>query len=933
MTKEEILNGMSEEEFYNLYPTEEAYFMAKGGSLSGAPHNGQPTADEFFSYGAPAFGHMNIPMSNPTYLAHGGTYFGGPLYPAQRGTATPVPAPNADAFMAKLDNPPLKQMQFPTFNTRSQYDKFKAGNVNFNKYSDADMQGLGVDVPAMPDRAAIKKQEEWNQAHPWTRSAGTTPEGAQLFHKTGQSGTPQNYFFNKSTSTYDPYNPAVTSTRPAIPAVTMAYGGSMAEYCWGGLPGGPNEMPKMNYGGYMDNGGYNSPTNYGSFSVPMSKGGYYQIGGTPKELVDWAAKEQEKLEERLKMGIPPNVKKYFGEYDEPRKFDSTHVYPNDPNIAMGFKGNKVMLISKDDVADNMVRRVNKPRTFVGPTVKGERDVYFDYLHPHEYGGILDANNNQEYPMMGQGGMDAYAFGGNYENLKSFLKTVSKANKKAFGGDNTVQGGNQDYISQRKSTYDSFLKKNVYNSLVDQEEEDISKAFMQMGGFQQPMLNPNNALYQQSLNNNMNQFQKQKKVDDKNFLTSTGTFINDLANIAKQSKGVQTAIEAAAQSSMPKAANGWEYSSEYKKDQKRSELIRAISNKKGIAINDKLSDDELIDMAKKEGIIVDNAKTDKQTTNTNSNIPWFQTLADYFPANSSRGYGLSNKDYSKLYNLTEGSTPAGIGVKYGPLARALGKTGRNLFGPKEIYMDIMHSAPTIQTKPYIKPPVTTKEQEKEHDIHVIRDPNRDMNLGPAIQPTANPNFNWNTTFGYGGYYQGGGNPIAMSNNWSFAGAEPPKISTPQAAGISNPEINKFEMKDTGAPPVSGDTLNNTEKDRISFKRKGIGKAFAKYAPALANTIASGLEARDYRKAQEDLANSQTADRMFLGSTGNRGDYDPNSGMFRPDQMVPVQFPGGMYGAYGGSFQDGGMYEEGEELDLSPEEIEELRAQGYVIEELD
>jgi hypothetical protein len=142
-----------------------------------------------------------------------------------------------------------------------------------------------------------------------------------------------------------------------------------------------------------------------------------------------------------------------------------------------------------------------------------------------------------------------------------------------------------------------------------------------------------------------------------------------------------------------------------------------------------------------------------------------------------------------------------------------------------------------------------------------------------------------------------------------------------------------MKDTGAPTVSGNTANNTEKDRIRFKRQGIGKALAQYAPAAINTVAGAFEARDYRKAQEDLANSQTADRMFLGSTGNRGDYDPNSGMFRPDQMVPVQFPGGMYGAYGGSFQDGGMYEEGEELDLSPEEIEELRAQGYVIEELD
>jgi hypothetical protein len=100
-------------------------------------------------------------------------------------------------------------------------------------------------------------------------------------------------------------------------------------------------------------------------------------------------------------------------------------------------------------------------------------------------------------------------------------------------------------------------------------------------------------------------------------------------------------------------------------------------------------------------------------------------------------------------------------------------------------------------------------------------------------------------------------------------------------------------------VNPETGTSYEKDRIKLKRKGVGKAFAEYAPALANTIASGLESKNYQKAQQDLANSQTADRMFLGSTGNRGDFDPNTGMYRPDDMVPVQFPGGLYNsAYGG-----------------------------------
>ena len=59
------------------------------------------------------------------------------------------------------------------------------------------------------------------------------------------------------------------------------------------------------------------------------------------------------------------------------------------------------------------------------------------------------------------------------------------------------------------------------------------------------------------------------------------------------------------------------------------------------------------------------------------------------------------------------------------------------------------------------------------------------------------------------------------------------------------------------------------------------------------------------------------------------------MLRPDDYVPIQFPG--YAQMGGNyyadqdyFQTGGAYNEGDELDLSEEEIAELEAQGYIIE---
>ena len=105
MTKEEILNGMSEEEFYDMYPTPEDWENAqqmKLGGLSGAPHDGQPTADEFFSYGSHANDAVNVPMSNPFYAANGGTpYYGGPVRPYDMGGNTASPM-NYGAFSVPM---------------------------------------------------------------------------------------------------------------------------------------------------------------------------------------------------------------------------------------------------------------------------------------------------------------------------------------------------------------------------------------------------------------------------------------------------------------------------------------------------------------------------------------------------------------------------------------------------------------------------------------------------------------------------------------------------------------------------------------------------------------------------------------------------------------------------------------------------------------
>jgi hypothetical protein len=217
--------------------------------------------------------------------------------------------------------------------------------------------------------------------------------------------------------------------------------------------------------------------------------------------------------------------------------------------------------------------------------------------------------------------------------------------------------------------------------------------------------------------------------------------------------------------------------------------------------------------------------------------------------------------------------------------------------------------------------------------------------------------------FGQYYNGGmpmyqgsifgsqtGNPVQLTGAapaTSFTAPLVPAAPTAQSAGIKTPPVvqQADESKNTAyeqGPQVQYDASQDRSNEDVNAeatlkrKRSGIGQAIGQYAVPAINQIASSFEQRDYRKAEENLKNSMLADNTFMTSPMNaksRGDYDPNSGMFRPDQTVPVQFPG--YAQWGGfnTFAMGGSYDEGDEIDLTPEEIEDLRQQGYEIEYLD
>ena len=97
------------------------------------------------------------------------------------------------------------------------------------------------------------------------------------------------------------------------------------------------------------------------------------------------------------------------------------------------------------------------------------------------------------------------------------------------------------------------------------------------------------------------------------------------------------------------------------------------------------------------------------------------------------------------------------------------------------------------------------------------------------------------------------------------------------------------------------------------------------------IANMLEMAQQHKQDEKLRRRFGADSVFQPtpySQASRGDYDPNTGMFRPNMMVPTQFQGGYGMGYGyGSYQSGGEYY------MDDNDIQQILAQGREIEYID
>lgn len=782
MTKEEMLNGMSEQEFYDMYPTKEDWDNAqqmKLGGLSGAPHNGQPTANEFFSYGSHYNDSVNVPMGNPYYAAEGGTpYYGGP-------------------------------------------------------------------------------------------------------------------------------------TRP------YAYGG--------GLPSGANEydMPCMNCGGYMEQGGdYNSPTNYGSFNVPM------QVGGVNPELKAFL---QQRNVGNIK-NIPSNVKKYKAENN-----DLSRLYPNKNNFDLRVEGQRFPTDSVVSIPNNPQFQAayrNGKFTIAGTTPAGikqaasinegslkqgkDKMIYADYSDIYkEDGGILDASNNMSYP--------TFEDGGKY-NLLNLIKAASKKMKKAYGGDTVTQGGNSDNYPQGiTQAFKNGIKNNTMNALMNEEQESFSNEIKQMGGYsggynngynsgnmynnynQQPQFDRKNQGMQNMYQQRIDDTQANLKNDSKYFGQSM-KYLGATANpYTKTTVKAQTGTQTGSRNMSPEE---WAWMDEQRKAKENEAQYNKYFSSQSRGMNRiPINYNYNTKISKKSvAALQDLAKSDSSVLKEFSHRhfgPWSKTKMTFDYNKPYDNSKITLNDGPDKTNALNNTTPnkTGTSSAAGNLNTGRSRTPGGMYPAGQNLLDMLPNAANFDKAPL----GLSQPMNQEAPPNLSGDFNSMLNNKQLLPPNAG-----SKAYGGGsGYYQTGGNPIQIPESLRFVpqmaqegegddvvvpGAPKPDGFNPDQVIENKPFVPGYQNKSTA-------TI--TQKTRPGFSGEGMANAMI----AGTNLASSFLESGQNAKNEKKLGELRLADNAFVSTPANaqsRGDYDPNSGMFRPNDMVPVQFPG--YGAYGGSFQEGGMQQQ-------------------------
>ena len=418
MTKEEILAtaGFPNTQdgivaFYKAYDKPEKFFAKHGGNLSGAPHNGQPTAKEFFSYGSHANDGINIPMGNPLYLAYGG-----------------IPMDQQEGGFIDYNN----NTTYPTF-SQGGYDYEDGGMMNNSSdnyiynYGGSYDPGLqkyqgdkqGSQVTLTPQQVAAADQAFGRTDHYEIR--GQDDENANTAYKAQIDSLYRN-------PKYDIVS-KIDSLNKVYPTVSQDF----EDVPWNTVFKPDKE--------YNKNKIYKQK-NFSGRSIPQLE------KNEPENLNTFENKPNPYFKDIF-------FKAYCGNQTDPGKLSDLlrQKKANDAALA----GIRSSFGPKDDttnVKDNLVVSLNKAKDFQ----------------------IQLANKIKNHP----DNIKKEEDGGSVINL---INALTKAKKKAYGGAKSQPGGNQSHIENLRSTFDGVINNNVHNALIN-EQADAVKEMYRTGGLMQ-----------------------------------------------------------------------------------------------------------------------------------------------------------------------------------------------------------------------------------------------------------------------------------------------------------------------------------------------------------------------------------------------------------------------------------------------------------------
>jgi hypothetical protein len=129
----------------------------------------------------------------------------------------------------------------------------------------------------------------------------------------------------------------------------------------------------------------------------------------------------------------------------------------------------------------------------------------------------------------------------------------------------------------------------------------------------------------------------------------------------------------------------------------------------------------------------------------------------------------------------------------------------------------------------------------------------------------------------------------------------------------------------------DVENKKNKGKLTFGKNNTGVSEARLQTFntgvdIADSVRRGIETKN---AENEMYENLSSNNLYASkATTDRGDYDANTGLFRPDEQGAMRESRSKQ--YGGDvYQDGG-YVEGDEVFMTDEEIQEFLANGGDLE---